>query len=111
VLLHSHERGCFEQSWFSSLMKTWRGRQYSFKEQTEFTMLNKLMDPLASNINDSLTRATVLLPSIWMGWFCKKEMVHPWKHWKVCSIHLNRKLNSQCWTRCYTLLLLTLIIL
>jgi hypothetical protein len=59
VLLHSLQRGCFTQSWCSSPMKMLRGRQYSFNQKTQFTRLNKLLDPLASNINDSLTRATV----------------------------------------------------
>jgi hypothetical protein len=44
------------------LVKILAGRQYSFKQLTEFTMLKRLLDPLASNISDSLTRATVLLP-------------------------------------------------
>jgi hypothetical protein len=42
-------------------MKTLRGRHYSFKQLNEFTLLNKLLDLLDSNINDSLTKATVLL--------------------------------------------------
>jgi hypothetical protein len=63
------ERGYFEQSWCSSLMKTLRGRQYSFKEQTQFKMLNKVLDPLASNINDSLPQATLCLPFTCMGQF------------------------------------------
>jgi hypothetical protein len=43
-------------------MTTLSVRQYSIKKLTQFTMLNKVLDPLASNINDSLTRATVFLP-------------------------------------------------
>jgi hypothetical protein len=35
-------------------------------------MLKRLLDPLASNISDSLTRATVLLPFNWMWWLSKK---------------------------------------
>jgi hypothetical protein len=42
-------------------MITLRGTQNSFIQLTEFTILNKLLDPLASNINDSLTTPTVLL--------------------------------------------------
>jgi hypothetical protein len=33
-----------------------RGRQYSFKEHTEFTILTKLLDPLVSNMKDSLKK-------------------------------------------------------
>jgi hypothetical protein len=33
-----------------------RGGQYSFKEQTEFTILTRLADPLVSNIKDSLKK-------------------------------------------------------
>jgi hypothetical protein len=34
-------------------------------------MLNKLLGPVASNIHDSLTRATRNLPFAWMGYFAK----------------------------------------
>jgi hypothetical protein len=37
------------------------GQRYS-KKLTQFTMLNKLQDLLAFNINASLTRAALLLP-------------------------------------------------
>jgi hypothetical protein len=63
----------------TQLMKTLRGRQYSFKQQTEFTMLNKVLDPLPSNISDSLTRTTMLLPFPWIWWFCIKVMFSPMK--------------------------------
>jgi hypothetical protein len=57
-------------------MKTLRGRQYSFKQLTQFIMLNNMVDPLASNINDSLTRSTVLLAFTCMGHFGTKVMFH-----------------------------------
>jgi hypothetical protein len=132
LFLHSLERGCFAQSWYSSPLKTltvrkrsfqmltrftmhnkvtgplacntnasltelqWFSRslewgdsperwccssrktlnitQYSFKEQTEFTILTKLLDPLVSNIKQSLRKATVFLPFTFMWWFCTKFM-------------------------------------
>jgi hypothetical protein len=43
-------------------MKTLTVAQRSFQKLTQFTMLNKLQEPLAWNINASLTRAAVLLP-------------------------------------------------
>jgi hypothetical protein len=55
-------------------MKTLRGRLYSFKQLTQFTMLNKVLDSLASNINDSLTRGIVLLPIPSKGLFGTKLM-------------------------------------
>jgi hypothetical protein len=70
--LHSLERGYLAQSWCSSPMKTLRGRQYSIKQLTQFTVLGKVLDRLASNINDSLTRDTVLLPFTWYCLFCTK---------------------------------------
>jgi hypothetical protein len=79
VFLHLLERGFFAQNWCSSLMKMVRGRQYTFQKLTQFTMLNKMLDPLYSNIDDSLTRGTVLLPFTRMGWFCKKLMILPVK--------------------------------
>jgi hypothetical protein len=64
---HSLEREDFAQKWYSSPMKTLRGRKYSFKEQTQFTIENKVLDPLVSNINDSLTQASLHLPFTCMG--------------------------------------------
>jgi hypothetical protein len=74
VSLKSLEWGYFAKRWWLSPMKSLRGRQYSFKLLTEFTMLYKLPALLAYNINYSLTRATVLLLFTWMWWFCKKVM-------------------------------------
>jgi hypothetical protein len=48
-------------------MKTLKNIQYSFKQLTQFTVLNKVLDPLASNINDSLTQATLHLTFTCMG--------------------------------------------
>jgi hypothetical protein len=53
-------------------MKILRGRQYSFKQQAQFTMLTMVLDPLASNINDSLTQTTLHLPFTSMGRFGPK---------------------------------------
>jgi hypothetical protein len=33
-----------------------------FAKLSQFSMVNKVLDPVDPNINDSLTRATVLLP-------------------------------------------------
>jgi hypothetical protein len=52
-------------------MKTLRGRHYSLKEQTQFTMLNKLLDPHASNINGFLRGAAVVLHSHERGYFAQ----------------------------------------
>jgi hypothetical protein len=56
------------------IQETLRGTQYSFKEQTEFTILTKLLDPLFSNIKDSLTKTAVFLPFTWKWLFCTKVM-------------------------------------
>jgi hypothetical protein len=76
-----HSLDCYdlEQRWCFSPMKILRSRQYFFKKLTQFTVLNKVLDPLASNINDSLPRATVLLPFTWMGGYSKKVMFSPMK--------------------------------
>jgi hypothetical protein len=55
-------------------MKTLRDRQYSFKDQTQIQLQNKVLGPLASNINDSLTEATLHLPFSCMGPFSAKVM-------------------------------------
>jgi hypothetical protein len=54
MLLLSLERGDSAQRWCCSSRKALRGIQYSFKEQTEFNILTKLLDPLVSNVKDSL---------------------------------------------------------
>jgi hypothetical protein len=54
--------GRFWKSWSSSPKKTLWGNQYSLKQLTQFTLLNKQIDHLASNINGSPTGATVLHP-------------------------------------------------
>jgi hypothetical protein len=53
--------GDFAQSLCSSPMKTLKVRQRSSSKLTQFTMLNKVQDPLACNINASLIRAAVVL--------------------------------------------------
>jgi hypothetical protein len=55
-------------------MKTLRDRQHSFKDQTQIQLQNKVLGPLASNINDSLTEATLHLPFSCMGPFSAKVM-------------------------------------
>ena len=38
-----------------------RSRQYCFTKQNEFTILSKWLDPLLSNIKDSLTKSVVFV--------------------------------------------------
>jgi hypothetical protein len=71
---HSLERGDSAQRWCCLSKKTLRDGQYSFKEQTEFTIQPNLLDPHVSNIKDSITRAAVFLPFTCMSWFCTKMM-------------------------------------
>jgi hypothetical protein len=82
-------------------METLRSRQNSFKWLTESKMLNKLQDPLVSNINDSLARDTVLLPFTWMGCFCKKVMSSPMK--TLRGRHFSLKQQTQ-----FTMLIMVL---
>jgi hypothetical protein len=65
----------FVKSWYSSKMKMLTVGQRSFQKLTQFTMFTKVQDTLACKINPSLTRATVLLPFTWMGWFSTKVML------------------------------------
>jgi hypothetical protein len=57
----SVEMGHFGKSWWSRTVITLRDMQKSLKMLTEFTILNKWLDPLASKINGSLIRPRVLL--------------------------------------------------
>jgi hypothetical protein len=54
--------GDFAQSLCSSPMKMLKTRQHFFQNLTQFTMLNKVQDPLVCKINPSLTGSAVLLP-------------------------------------------------
>jgi hypothetical protein len=54
-------RGFFAQRWGSSSRKSLRHRHYSFIHPTQFMMQIEVLDPLTSNIKDSITRATELL--------------------------------------------------
>jgi hypothetical protein len=55
-------------------MKTLRGRQYSFEQQTQIKLQNKVLGPLASNMNYSLTEATLRVPFSCIGPFSTKVM-------------------------------------
>jgi hypothetical protein len=55
-------------------MKTLRGRQYSFKQQTQIKLQNKVLGPFASKVNDSLTEATLHVPFSCIGPFSTKVM-------------------------------------
>jgi hypothetical protein len=57
--------------------ETLRAGHYSLKEQTQFTVLNKVLDSLVSNLNDFLRRPTVLLLSIERGFLHKVNVPHP----------------------------------
>jgi hypothetical protein len=56
--------GRFSNKVMLLIQETLRGKQYSFIEQTEFTILTMLLDPLVSNIEDALTKTAVSLPFI-----------------------------------------------
>jgi hypothetical protein len=58
-------------------MKTIRVRQYSLIQLTQSKIFNKVLDPLASSINDSLTRAKVFLHSLERGILHKIDVPHP----------------------------------
>jgi hypothetical protein len=61
---HSLERGDSTQRWYCSSRKTLRGTQYSFKEETEFPIVTEFLDPLRSNIKDSLRKLQVFSHSL-----------------------------------------------
>jgi hypothetical protein len=69
---HSLERGDSAQRWCGSSRKTLRDGQYSFKEQTGFTILTKLADPLVSNIKDSLKKLQFFSHSLVWGDFAQR---------------------------------------
>jgi hypothetical protein len=56
VFLHSLQRCCIAQSWWSSPLKMLTVRKHSFQMLTQFPLHNKVKGPLACNINASLTK-------------------------------------------------------
>jgi hypothetical protein len=83
---HSLEWGDSAERWVWSSRKTLRVTQYPLKEQTEFTILTKLLDPLVSNMKDSLRNlqffSLLLEAVIWH----KVDDLHQWKRRQLGSI-------------------------
>jgi hypothetical protein len=71
------------ERWCYSSRETLRVTQYSFKEQTECTILTKFLDALVSNIKDSLTKAAVFLPFNSRQWFYTEFLFSTMKTVKV----------------------------
>jgi hypothetical protein len=71
---HPLLRGDLVQKRYCSPMKIMRLRQYSFQQVTEIPIVKKVPDPLASNVKDCLSTATVLLPFTLKGLFYRKLM-------------------------------------
>jgi hypothetical protein len=69
---HSLVRADSAQRWCCSYRKTVRSRQYSFKDETEFTILTKLADPPVSNIKDSLKKPQFFSHSLVWGDFAQR---------------------------------------
>jgi hypothetical protein len=51
--------------------------QYSFKEQTEFTIVTEFLDPLTSNIKDSLRKLQVFSHLVYEVILHKVDDPHP----------------------------------
>jgi hypothetical protein len=50
--------------------------KYPFQKLTQFSLLNTVLDPPASNIDSFLTRDTVLLLFTWIELFSEQVMFH-----------------------------------
>jgi hypothetical protein len=62
------------------IQETLKGRQNSFKEQTEFTILTKLLEPLVSNMKDSIKKLKFFSHSLLTVILHKNDVPHRWKH-------------------------------
>jgi hypothetical protein len=71
--------GEFEPRWFPSVKNTLRGKHYSLEQQAPFTIINKVLNPLASHIHRFLRRATVFLHSLERGYFAESWCSSPMK--------------------------------
>jgi hypothetical protein len=107
----SLEWGDSTQRWYCSSRKTLRGTQYSFKEQTEFTIVTEFLDPLVSNMKDSLRKLQVFSHLVYAVILHKVDDPHPWKRWQLGSVSFKSYLSSPCLTRWNSLLLGTLMLL
>jgi hypothetical protein len=83
---HSLVWGDFAQRWCSSALETLRGREYLLKQHTQFTILNMLLNNLASNTYDFLRRTPVFLHSLERCYLNKVDVSYPWKPWQVGSV-------------------------
>jgi hypothetical protein len=83
---HSLVWGDFALRWFSSPLETLRGGEYSLKQHTQFTILNMLLNNLASNTYDFLRRIPVFLHSLERCYLNKVDVSYPWKPWQVGSV-------------------------
>jgi hypothetical protein len=75
-------------------MKTLKVRQRSFQKLTQFTMLNKVQDPLACKVNLLLQEQKCFSHSLERGDSAESLCADPGKHWEVGSTPLKSKLNS-----------------
>jgi hypothetical protein len=64
----------FGTKWCSSHFKALRDRKHSFEILSQFSLLLKVLNSDACNINGSLTGGTLLLPFTWKGLFCTQIM-------------------------------------
>jgi hypothetical protein len=76
-------------------MKTLRGRQYSFKQETQIKLQNKVLGPLASNIMILSHKLHSIFYSLLWGILNKGDVSHSWNHCEVGNIPLYSKLSSQ----------------
>jgi hypothetical protein len=94
-----------------SIMKTLRDRHFSLKQQTQFTMIHKVLDTLASNINDFFRRATVFLHSLERGYFAQSSCSSPMKTLRGRQDSFEKLTQFTMVNKVLTLLLQTLKIL
>jgi hypothetical protein len=75
------------------ILKSLRGRHYSLIQQTQFTMLSKLLDLLPSNMKDFI-RTRLPLHSLERANLLKVVVPDPWKSWEIGSMPWDSKLKS-----------------
>jgi hypothetical protein len=67
-------------------MNTLKGMQYSLKQQIQFRVQNKVLDPLALKLIILLHQLHCIFLSLVWGDFEQRWYSDPWKHWELDSI-------------------------
>jgi hypothetical protein len=86
--------GHFAQRWYSSPLKTLRGKQCSFHMLTSSSEGNKVLDHLSSKLIVFLQQIQSFFHTLIRSYVAQTCYTHIWKPWDVVMLPLKNNLNS-----------------